>query len=97
MNYEPPLAGCDPLRAWLKTKCEIVRFRDGEVISLGQPAPRDLLSAPRVVAVSHPREAWALTLPYVLTSARRGLVYVCNSIFAARAVETCLRAAGAPA
>ena len=91
-----PPAGRDALRALLAS-CEVKTLRDGNVISLGNPAPLDLLSAPRVIAVSHVRGAGALTSPDILRFARSGIVWVTNSWEAGKRVLDCLYVAGAPA
>jgi hypothetical protein len=99
MNTENNAAGrrvIDPMREMLRG-CEVRKYRDGSVVAIGAPAPRDLLSSPRLIAVHRYRDAQDFTGPEVLKHAKAGIVWVCNSVAAASGVLCSLHAAGAPA
>ena len=75
--------------------CEVRTYRDGSVVAIGEPAPTDLMAAPRLIAVNNLGDVAKLTTPDILDFARQGIAYVCNSLVVARAVLCELSLAGA--
>jgi hypothetical protein len=96
MFEENPTAGRDELREIL-AGCQIKTHRDGLVVAIGAPPPKDLLSSPRLIAVNIYRDAIALTRPDVLKHAKAGICWITNGLGAAHAVLDCLKFYGAPA
>ena len=70
-------------------------YRDGEVIAIGAPAPDNLMTAPRLIAINRLADVAKFTTPEILQFAHQGMVYVCNSLVAAWRVLHDLRDAGA--
>jgi hypothetical protein len=86
--------GFDPLRDFL-AGCEVKTFRDGSVVSLGKPAPTDLIDAGRIIGISHLRDVEAFIGLEILAHARKkGVVWVCNGWQAGWKLLACLRDAG---
>jgi hypothetical protein len=93
MFNRPPPIGYDPLREFLGT-CEVKTLRDGQVVSLGRPAPTVWGPETRVIGISTPRDVEAFVAPGILRHARKGIVWVTNSWEAGCRLLAALREAG---
>lgn len=75
--------------------CDIKRFRDGCVLSVGEPAPTNFETAWRVIPITTMRDASAFCTNEILKTFRKGVVFVCKNFMQAETVMMDLVTAGA--